>query len=243
MRFVDSHLHLDGKDADATVKFAISAGALLFGCGVDRGTSMALLKAADEAPGTVKAFVGVHPSEAEKAGDLGWLDGAVRRAAGLGEVGLDPTYSSVARGSAQMAVFQAQIDAAGAEGMPVQVHSRRAEAECLELLGESRVQRVLMHWLESEEAVPKAMEKGYYVSFGPAIVYSKKLQRVAARADPSLVLLESDSPVRYGPLGGVAGPALIPSVAFKLAEILGEPFQDTLDGCAENSLRFLGEKG
>lgn len=243
MRFVDSHLHLDSPDAGDIVKFAASAGVLLLGCGVDEKSSRALLELAEGAPGNVRPFVGVHPSEAEGGGDLGWLGEASKKAAGMGEIGLDPSYSAVSRGSAQMRVFQAQIEAAEAEGKPVQVHSRKAEAECLELLGASRVPRVLMHWLESEEALPKAMERGYYVSFGPALLYSRRLQRIAARADLSLVLLESDAPVRYAPLGGAGGPGLVPSVAFRLAELLGEPFQDTLVRCTENSLRFLGEKG
>jgi TatD DNase family protein len=240
VRFVDSHLHLDPPAVEETVRFAAHAGALLFACGVDEGTSGAAARLADAYPLVVKAFVGVHPSEASEAGDLAWLRKAARTASGVGEIGLDPSYSSVEEGSAQMNAFRLQIEVAEDEGRPVQIHSRMAEARCIEVLSTSRVRRVLMHWLESEEALPLATDRGYFVSFGPALIYSKKLQRIAAKADPSLVLLESDSPVPYAPLGGVSGPMLVPSVAYKLAQIRGEGFSETLATCNENALRFLG---
>lgn len=243
MRFVDSHLHLDGEDAPDTIGFASAAGALLLACGVDERTSNLLLRQAESAPTVVRPFVGVHPSEAERAGTMDWLEGAARRASGVGEIGLDPSYSPTGRGSAQMEAFLHGVRVAEALGKPVQVHSRSAEMDCLDVLGASRAPRVLMHWLESEEALPEVMDRGYFISVGPALLYSKKLQRIAARADPSLVLLETDSPVPYAPLGGVRGPALIPTVAFKLAELRGEGFAEALRRCSENSLRFLGEKG
>ena len=225
------------------VSFAASGGVLLLACGVDRRTSLGVLELAKSAPGVVRPFVGVHPSEAEGAGEVDWLQEAAGQASGVGEVGLDPSYSPAGEGGAQMSAFRRQVEVAGSLGKPLQVHSRMAEMKCLEVLAGSRVSRVLLHWLENEEALPEAMERGYYVSFGPALLYSKKLQRIASRADPALVLLESDAPVPYSPLGGVWGPMLVPSVAFKLAEVRGERFGDTLDRCNQNSLRFLGGKG
>ncbi|MDG6990526.1 MAG: TatD family hydrolase [Nitrososphaerota archaeon] len=243
MRFVDSHLHLDGDGADATLRFAASAGALLLACGVDRASSESLSRMAGASPDVVAPFVGVHPSEAEREGDPAWLEGAAANASGVGEIGLDPAYSSAGDDGAQMRVFRRQLEVAGRVGKPVQVHSRGAEARCLQILAEYKVPGVLMHWLESEEALPTAMERGYFVSLGPALLYSKRLQRIAGRADPSLILLESDSPVPYAPIGGARGPTLIPSVAFRLAEVRGEPFDEVLTRCNLNALRFLGRKG
>lgn len=237
--FIDSHLHLDGPDAPMTLRFAKSAKVRLAACGVDRRSSEVIIRAKEEFPDVVVPFVGVHPSEVGGEG-LGWLEAAAGPAAGIGEIGLDPTYSPVDEGSPQMAAFRAQLALAKRLGLPVQVHSRQAEMKCLEVLKEAGVSRVLMHWLESEAALPVATERGYFVSFGPALLYSKRLQRVAARADSSLVLLETDSPVSYAPLGGVFGPMLIPTVAFKLAELTGEGFSATLDRCNANSVRFFG---
>lgn len=240
MRFVDSHLHVDRHDPLNVAEFATSAAILLFACGVDEKTSLETLKLPAVYPGAVRSFVGVHPSEAEKAGDLAWFERASRRASGIGEIGLDPSYSPTGPGSAQRRVFETQVEAAARSRLPVQVHSRQAESECLEVLGTFHLGRVLMHWLENGSALPKAADRGYFVSVSPALVYSKKLQRLARELDPSYTLLESDYPVQYAPFGSARGPVLVPSVAFKLAELWGKPFAEVISTTSENALRFLG---
>lgn len=239
MRFVDSHLHLDSPDMERVVSYAKGSGAVLLPCGVDERSSGALLRAAAAHRG-VEPFVGVHPSEATKSGELGWLEGALSEAAGVGEIGLDPSYSPTGPGSDQLKAFTAQLEAAEKKGLPVQVHSRGAEAQSIDLLGVYRLKGVLMHWLEAENALDAVIERGWFVSFSPALVYSKKIQRVAKRCDLSLALTESDNPVPYAPLGGVRGTPLVPSVAFKLGELWGKPFQEALFLTAENAMRFLG---
>ena len=122
----------------------------------------------------------------------------------------------------------------------MQVHSRGAETQVLDVLGSFRTGPLLMHWLEREDVLPAVIQRGYYVSFSPAIVYSKKLQRLARKCDPALTLVESDSPVSYAPLGGALGSALVPSVAFRLAELWGAPPLEVLAQTARNALSFLG---
>ena len=240
VRFADSHLHLDSAESDQIVANTEGAGALLLACGVDRETSERVLAYSAGHPGTVKPFVGLHPSEAGKGGGPSWVPGLLERALGLGEVGLDPSYSPTGEGSAQLGAFREQLRAAEARRVPVQVHSRGAESQALDVLGSFRTGPVLMHWLEAEEALPAAIQRGYFVSFSPALLYSKKLQRLARRCDPALALAESDSPVAYAPLGGVHGPTLVPSVAFRLAELWGMPPLDAISLTSGNAERFLG---
>ena len=243
MRFVDSHLHLTEEDSPSLVRLSAANQTLLATCGTDEGTSQGALEMARRYPLQVCAFVGVHPSEAETEG-TGWLREALARATGLGEVGLDPAYSPVGRGAAQMNVILAELELAHQLRKPVQVHSRNAETAALDVLGGFDLSGVLMHWLESEEALPRALDRGYFVSFGPALLYSKKLQRMAAKSPPGQVLTETDSPVPYRPLGA-KGPPMVPSVVFRLARLWGVGFEDARRAVLANSLRFLGlpEKG
>ena len=193
----------------------------------------------------MKAFVGVHPSEALKTTDLSWLAQDLRRATGIGEIGLDPKYSEMGRGSPQMKTFLAQLEVAQAGSKPTQVHSRDAERECLDVLGGFALPSVLLHWFQGEGLLQDVVERGYYVSFGPSLLYSKKLQRMAMGSPHGQVLVETDSPVPFGPLGGVHGPSLVPSVVFKLSELWGQGFEETRGVVTVNSMRFLGlrEKG
>lgn len=222
-----------------------SGRTILLCCGVDAKSSAQVLLAAVQGPETVRAFVGIHPSEAEKEPDIGWLKESLRVATGVGEVGLDPKYSGIGPGSAQREVFTGQLEAAQRARKPVQVHSRGAEQDCLDELDSYGPRSVLMHWFQGDTLLTKLTDKGYFVSFGPAVIYSKKLQRMVARCDPRFVLTESDSPVGYGPLGGAHGPSLIPSVVFKLADLWGFSFEEAREMTTENALRYLGssEKG
>ncbi len=242
MRFVDSHLHLDAGE-ESVVSLAKSTQTLLFTCGIDRRSSNGALRLAEAQRETVRAFIGIHPSETLKARGLDWLPGALKRAAGMGEVGLDPRYSGTGPRSAQMKYLLSQLEAAQSASKPVQIHSRNAEQTCLDALGEFSLRAVLMHWLEDETALRAVQGRGYFVSFGPALIYSRKLQRMAARCDHETVLVETDSPVAFKPLGGVHGPSLLPSVVFRLAELWGSRFETVREKVTANALRFLGEKG
>ena len=245
MRFVDSHLHFDSPDQPQVLALAAACQTLLFACGIDEVTSGLVLEQAGTAPSTVKAFVGLHPSEVTPATSLGWVPRCLEKATGLGEVGLDPKYSPVGPGSAQVTAFEAQLGAAQTQQKPVQVHSRGAETQCLELLGGYSLRSVLMHWFQSEERLPEVLDRGYFVSFGPPILYSKKIQRLAARCGPDHTLTETDSPISYGAIGEVHGPVLVGSVVFKLAEIWRTSFEQARTAVIDNAIRYLGpaEKG
>jgi TatD DNase family protein len=236
---------LNEEGLSETMKLTASNGTLLVTCGVDGPTSSLGLDLAAAWPMAIKAFVGVHPSEAGKERSLDWLGPALKRATGLGEVGLDPKYSEVGARSTQQSVFREQLAAAEREGKPVQVHSRGAERECLKVLAEFRLRSVLMHWFEGEDVLKEVIERGYYVSFGPPLAYSKKLQRMAAKCERGLVVTETDSPVPYAPLRGTHGPWLVPSVVFELSQVWRVGFDDARELAWQNSVRYLGptEKG
>jgi TatD DNase family protein len=153
---------------------------------------------------------------------------------------LDEKYSATGEGSAQMESFLDQLRIAEKLGKPVEVHSRGSEARCLEVLGTFNLKRVLMHWFEGEPQLPEVVSRGYFISVGPALLYSKKMRRIARSTPPERILTESDGPVQFGPLGGASGPGLIPSVVFGLAEIRGAGFEEVEQQVEENAKSFLG---
>jgi TatD DNase family protein len=244
LRFIDSHSHLgDYVDPGQVLSFASSTCTLIVTAGTDVSNSLHGVSLSREHPELVRAFVGVHPSEAEQERDLGWLEGALREAAGVGEVGLDPKYSAVDRGSPQMKLLLSQLDAAENAGKPVQMHSRGAERECLDALETFSLKKVLLHWFQGEKEVAEADGRGYYVSFGPALLVSKKLQRMAKVWGRDRIVVESDGPVRFAALGGVGGSWLIPTVVFKLAELFSCTFEETRGAILRNGLDFQDWKG
>lgn len=200
------------------------------------------LKAAN--PDTVRTFIGVHPSDALGApGAMDELAPLWAEADGVGEVGLDPKYSEVGRGTPQSRVFTAQVEVAERLRKPVQVHSRGAEPQCLDVL-ETHSVACLLHWFEGEDHLGRALAiRRTFFSFGPAVLYSKKLQRIVARCPREAVLVESDGPVAFAPLGGPEGPGLVPSVAFKVAELWGTDLGEAADRLTRNTVAFLKGEG
>ena len=244
MRFIDSHLHISEYDApQQVIGMAFAMNIHLVSSGVNRDTSVRTLNIAKENLQTVSVFVGTHPSNAVKEPDVSWLRGALDRAVGVGEIGLDPRYSSVDDGGTQSRVFEAQLAEAERAGKPVQVHSRGAEERCFRALSGFRLKSVLMHWFQSQELAPIGSDRGYFVSFGPSLVYSKRLQKMAFGLEKSLVLTETDAPVPYQPLAGALGPSLIPSVVFALARLWRVGFEEARITILTNGLRYLGLSG
>jgi len=244
MRFIDSHLHLsEYGNRTSWAAFARFSETMLVSSGIDSKSSLATLQLAEGSGGrpVVKAFVGCHPSEAEKGADLNWFEAALERATGAGELGLDPGYAGFGQKGDQMTSFTRQLKVVERSGKPLQVHSRGAERQCLDTLSSYRLGRVLKHWFEGEPQLEAVLDRGYFVSFGPALVHSKRLQRMASRYDPAHVLVESDGPVSFKALGGAEGSALIPTVIFKLAELWHEPFSETQEKILRNSLHYLGD--
>lgn len=225
------------------MEFATSSETLLLACSTGKENSMLTLQFARENGRLVRPFVGVHPSEALVEPELSWLAPVLGEAAGVGEIGLDPKYSEVAEGSPQTKVFEEQLALAQRHGKPVQVHSRGAEAKCIDKLSAFTLRAVLLHWFEGESLAREAADRGYFVSFGPALLYSKKLQRLAAAYNEDLLLSESDGPVRFAPLGGAGGPWLVPSVVFKLAELRRKLFEDMAQVLVRNCVNYLGDLG
>jgi len=240
VRFVDSHLHLSDYPAGSALPGAArDVWAALFACSIDRTTSERTLALAGDAPNLVEAFVGIHPSEAKSQRGTEWLTPLLARASGVGEIGLDPKYSEAGAGSQQMSLFREQLAMAEAAGKPVQVHSRNAEAACLDELQTHTLTSVLLHWFNGESELARAEQRGYFVSFGPALIESRKLQRMAARYAADLILVESDGPVSFAPLGGVGGPVTVPSVVFRLAGLRGVSFEEMAETTVGNASRYL----
>jgi TatD DNase family protein len=236
-------MHLcEYQDPEGVVGAAQASKTTLVSSCIDFESSLRTLSLAKEHPEIVVPYVGVHPSKAGKEEDLGWVGEALSKAEGVGEIGLDPKYAADSPMKSQRRVFTGLLSAAERAEKPVQVHSRGAEADCLEVLSSFRPRAVLLHWFQAEELLRVAGDRSYYVSFGPAIITSAKLQRMVKALDRSLLLVESDGPVPFAALGGAKGPTLIPSVVFRVSEAWGTPFQECAEQVLANSLAYLGAR-
>jgi len=241
----DTHVHL----ADAAYGQAL--GAVLAGMGaLDIAAACVSTTAADSALAVrlaarharVLAFAGIHPDAA------GGGAAAIRRlveaggVSGIGEVGLDPTVTDGAGYARQRAEFGELLEIAERHGLPVSVHSRKSADDVMDMLSSHGV-RAALHWFDgNRRQLARAMDMGAYVAFGPVSVYAADKRSLIARADPSLVLAETDGPVRFSRCfaGMPAQPCHVPSVVLCMARSRRVAYGEMREALAANSRRWLG---
>jgi TatD DNase family protein len=220
---IDTHAHLDALDDPA------GALARARAAGVDRivaiGSGLASTRATiaiAEAEDGVAVAAGVHPHQAADGEPLDRL--LDDRIVAVGEIGLD-FFRDYAPRDEQRRVFASQLRLAADHGKPVIVHSRAADEETAELLGEFGG-TVVLHCFSSPGLLPVALDRGYYVSFAGNVTYPKAAElREAARAVPAdRILAETDSPyLAPQPVRGQRNePAYVVHTVASLAETRGE---------------------
>jgi len=241
MVLVDAHIHLPAYvDRGAPLRLSRAVPMCLISCAVNHLEAGENVAIRSQMPRNIRCFVGVHPSDATEEPPSTRLSPYLKDCDGIGEIGLDEKYSPTNDGSPQMSSFLDQLGVAEKLRKPVQVHSRGSEKRCLDVLGTFNLRAVMMQWFEGEAHVAEVVSRGYFVSVGPALLYSKKIGRVARAVPSENLLAESDGPVPYAALGGVSGPSLIPSVLLALAEAKHECYETIEEKLEENAKRFLG---
>lgn len=199
----------------------------------------------------VTQFIGIHPQFAHEAdiekfiaiySEYSYLIG------GIGEIGLDPTYTVSKENSyqKQKQVFQAMLDLAEKWNKPVSIHSRKSLNDILDLIKSYNVANLLFHWFSgNKKQLRILMDIGAYVSYGPPLVYSDDKQVLLKNTDKNRILIETDGPVRY-PKCFKELPALptsfLATIAKAVGDVLDIPYSEAIKTIALNTERFLGKK-
>ena len=225
---IDTHAHLEPKEAPALLERARDAG-------VDRviavATTLRQAREALELAATqegVYACLGIHPHEASSA-DADRLDILAEllesdRAVAVGETGLD-YFRDYAPRPAQRRLFAAQLELARAKGKPVVIHTRAADDDTeTELVGFDGT--VILHCFSAPALLGPALERRWYVSFAGNVTYpgAEDLREAAARVPPDRLLAETDSPyLAPQPVRGRRNePANVVHTVAALARVRGE---------------------
>ena len=242
---VDTHCHLDMCEEGALDR-AREAGLTRIATIGMNGESWPKATGLAEANDDVYAIVGVHPNEA-----AGYEDAAIEEVRGLalgarvvaiGETGLD-YYRDYAPKEDQQRSFDAHLELASDLGLPVVIHTRAAEADTFDALGDFGG-TVVLHCFSSPDRVDECIERGYVCSFAGNVTYpkSRDLQRAAKAIPDELLMVETDAPfLSPQPVRGKPNePANVTHTARFVAELRGIDY-DALDALVErNSARVFG---
>ena len=192
-------------------------------------------------------FVGVHPENAS-SNDLEsvvkLIEENSKYISGIGEIGLDKTYVSDLVGfKNQELVFHKMLSIAEKLEKPVSIHSRATLDEILTILPSYSISGILLHWFAgSKKQLKTAMERNYFVSYGPAMVYAKDKQVLLSETNAERILVETDGPVKFSRCFGfkVGQIAFLPSVVFCAAKVLHMSYDDMACQIEQNCKHYLG---
>lgn len=250
---VDHHCHLDfpefAADLDGVVARAKQAGVATLVTISTRIRKFDQIKAVAERFPDVFCSVGTHPHNADEERGIPTAE-IVRLAqhpkvVAIGEAGLDYHYK-LGSPAAQAEGFRAHIAAARETGLPLEIHTREADADTLALLTEEHVKgafpAVLHCYTGGRELALRAVDMGLYVSFTGVISFKKTeaLQEIARDVPLDRILVETDAPylapVPYR--GKTNEPAYVVHTAAALARIRGVTDAEIARATTDNFFRL-----
>ena len=253
----DSHCHIDDEaydDCRQLLMEEIEASQLAFlaDIGTNEESSLACIANAAKYP-YVYAAVGYHPAEVEKLNEESFA--RLRelckqpKVVAIGEIGLDYYWEDNPPKELQRYWFGRQIDLAKELGMPICIHSREADQECLDLLKEHNAFdgsiKVLLHCFSGSAELAKQYRKlGAYISMAGPVTYknNRKGPEVVEAIGLDHLLIETDSPyLTPVPLRGQTNkPVNVKYTAEKIADILGLSFEEVAETTMANAKEFYG---
>lgn len=264
LKFVDAHIHLTDSEyagmVDELIRDAVKSNVVaLVSNSVNLKTSAQSLKLAQKHKELIYTALGIHPwnvnelapNELEKTVKLILDHAKDKKTVAVGEIGLDPRYLEKAKNKTELQelqhkVFHEMLRTAEKTALPVIIHSRGATMQIVDMLPSYQVKRVMLHWFSQPlELLPEIVSRGYYITEGPPVAYSKGAQEIIKRTPISHLITETDGPVRYmGPpfKGKTTTPAFIPTIVEAIADLKSMKKDEAAHHIHENFIHFFNIK-
>ncbi|MHA2495704.1 MAG: TatD family hydrolase [Candidatus Hodarchaeales archaeon] len=122
--------------------------------------------------------------------------GLAAKIVAVGEVGLDYHWVKEQKGrQIQQRAFLQAIETANNLNLPIIIHSRKAESECLNLLQKHAQTDVILHCFSgTPQQACLAVDQGWYISIPTAVAQRKIYRRLTKVIPLDNLILETDSP-------------------------------------------------
>lgn len=135
----------------------------------------------------------------------------------IGEVGLDFTYPNKEK---QIKVFKQFIELAINLDLPIIVHTRKAEKECIDLLEKSKINKVVLHCFKGDkELINRAIKNNFSFSIPAIILKSKHFEELVKLSPIENLLTETDCPFLSPYPGKENEPSFITETIKRIAKI------------------------
>ena len=197
----------------------------------------------------VFGYVGVFPEEvrdfSEKTlSDMENIINNNKKIIGIGEIGLDYYWDKSFK-KLQKEVFIKQIEFANQMNLPLNIHSREAHQDTLEILKKyNKNSTAILHCFSgSLEFAKECIKEGIYIALGGVVTFKNaiKAKEVAANIPLEYLLLETDdpylAPVPYR--GKENQPLYVTYVARAIAELRNTTADEIAEITTKNAERIF----
>jgi TatD DNase family protein len=250
---VDHHCHIDrhefAADLDGVVARAHAAGVGVMVNISTRIRRFAEVQAVIERFDSVYGSVGTHPHQAHEELDIAVAEivhlSKHPKIVAIGEAGLDYFYKH-STPAAQAEGFRNHIAAARETGLPLEIHTREADADTIAILEDEHKKgtfpAVLHCFTGGRELALRAVDLGLMVSFSGVITFKKSeaLRDIARDIPLDRLLVETDAPfLAPDPYRGKQNePAYAVHTAAALAAVKGISVAVLAQATTDNFFRF-----
>lgn len=197
----------------------------------------------------VYGYVGVFPEEVKDFSDktLADMEEIIKsnpKIIGIGEIGLDYYWDKSFK-ELQKEVFIKQIEFANQMNLPLNIHSREAHLDTLEILKKyNKNSTAIMHCFSgSLEFARECIKEGIYIALGGVVTFknAKKTKDVAKNIPLEYLLLETDDPyLAPVPFRGKENqPMYVKYVADEIANLRGTTPEEVAKTSTENAKKIF----
>lgn len=197
----------------------------------------------------VYGYVGVFPEEVKDFSDktLADMEEIIKsnpKIIGIGEIGLDYYWDKSFK-ELQKEAFIKQIEFANQMNLPLNIHSREAHLDTLEILKKyNKNSTAIMHCFSgSLEFARECIKEGIYIALGGVVTFknAKKTKEVAKNIPLEYLLLETDDPyLAPVPFRGKENqPMYVKYVAEEIANLRGITPKEVAKTSTENAKKIF----
>ncbi|MBW2092955.1 MAG: TatD family hydrolase, partial [Deltaproteobacteria bacterium] len=191
----------------------------------------------------VLPIFGVHPWNAPGHVDhLDDLKEAIDRSPILGEIGLDYHFvKDTSQYPAQRRVFEFFLAEASKQDKIVNLHTKGAEKDVLQLLEQYDIKKALIHWYSGPFDIFRELAaRGAYFTVNTAVLQSEHIRKIAREISSDHLLTETDSPGGPRMSTGEAGtPVQVKEVVKALADLRHTVVEDIIQTVQRNFQRLI----
>ncbi len=251
MGWIDVHTHLNflEETPESALAVARAAGVERFiTIGTEPKDLEVVLELARAHYPEVSCTLGVHPNEAKLYADEveRFIEARLqeKEVVAVGEIGLDYHYDD-SEPETQREAFRRQLALAVKHGLPVEIHTRDAEADTVAILTEfgGRVRGLLHCFTGTKWLAEKALDLGLDISFSGVVTFKNAdgLRDVARFVPLDRLHVETDAPfLAPTPMRGKTNvPAYVVHTARRVAELKGVSEAELMAAARANAGRLF----